>query len=122
MPTEKEKLVEAVKKARAMGMEKYVPLQINKLRKVNEKTGELYPGVHSVYSGLSKALETVYEKSIVDIAAECLKKGIIETRPVKGGYMWYVKGQLPAYDPAKKAKRVAETAKKVAEGIIGAVE
>lgn len=122
MSTDKEKVVAAVKKARAMGMEKYIPLQIHALRGVNKETGEPYPGCHSVYSGLKKALEMVYEKSIVEIAAEATEKGIITSHPVKGGYMWYVKGEEPKYDPEKKAKREAALEAKVKDGLLTAVK
>lgn len=116
--------LEAIKQARELGLKGYIPklFRFTQKKRINPKTDKPYDGVHMVYSGMAKILESVFEKPIAEIAADAVKAGIIETpEPRQGGFVWYLKGEKPVYDPNKKAKKDKAASQKLVDQVLGSL-
>ena len=63
------------------------------IRKLNNpKYGK---GIHTVFSGFNQAFKEYFDSDPVAATKGLTKKGVIETRLVRGGAMIYVAGESP---------------------------
>ena len=77
--------------AEKLSHEEFVKLAIVSLR-----SGR-YKGIHTVFSGFNDAFKTYFKgEDPVKITNEFSEQGIIALRPVKGGVVIYLPGDLPA--------------------------
>lgn len=64
-----------------------------------------YRGIHTVYTGFNREFKNYFGKNPVDATKELVAKGVITSRPVKGGALIYIAGEQPIYDGTKTAGR-----------------
>ncbi len=69
--------------------EEFVVRAIGKLRKPP------YKGIHSVYSGFYNAFRQYYNEDPVPVVKTLESKGVVVTKPVKGGVMIYIASEAP---------------------------
>jgi hypothetical protein len=76
--------------------EEFVIQAIKKLRK------EPYRGIHSVYSGFNEAFRKYFGTNPVEATSKLAAEGKIETRPFKGGVMFFLPGEAPKRPSAEE--------------------
>ncbi len=80
--------------------EEFVRLAVVRLRLEN------YRGIHSVYSGFNDAFKAYFEgANPVETTGRLADEGKIFIRPVKGGVMLYLPGELPELGRGEEALR-----------------
>jgi hypothetical protein len=75
-------------KTTKMSEEEFVINAIKKLRRPP------YKGIHSVYSGFNEAFRVYFGKNPIDVTRKLANEGKIIVRPVKGGVMLYLPGDV----------------------------
>ncbi|MGV7221335.1 MAG: ATP-dependent DNA helicase [Nitrospinales bacterium] len=88
-----------------LSVEEFVLNSINNLRTKN------YKGIHVVYSGFNKAFREYFDADPVESVKELEKKGLVKTRPVKGGVMLYASNENIVLGSKKKG--VSSTLSKI---------
>ena len=72
-----------------LGPEEFVRLAIERLRLEN------YKGIHTVYSGFNDAFKSYFDgANPIEATGELARSGKIVLRPVKGGVMLYLPGEV----------------------------
>lgn len=64
-----------------------------------------YKGIHTVYTRFNKEFRNYFGKDPKVATLALAKKGEIETRPVKGGALIYLKGEMPVYIEGEKPEK-----------------
>ncbi len=66
------------------------------VRAVERLRKDGYKGIHTVISGLNIAIKKYYgDVDPVEVVNALIRKGIVEGRPCKKGFMIYKKGEMP---------------------------
>jgi hypothetical protein len=81
---------------RKLTEEEFVLQAIKKLRK------EPFRGIHSVYSGFNEAFRKYFGTNPVEATSRLAAEGKIETRPFKGGVMFFFPGEAPKRPSAEE--------------------
>jgi len=76
--------------------EEFVIQAIKKLRK------EPFRGIHNVYSGFNEAFRKYFGTNPVEATSRLAGEGKIETRPFKGGVMFFLPGEAPRRPSAEE--------------------
>jgi len=80
--------------------EEFVKLAVTRLRLEN------YRGIHSVYSGFNEAFKIYFEgANPIETTNRMGQEGKIIVRPVKGGVMLYLPGEVPELSRGEEALR-----------------
>ena len=104
-PQSKKKVVKkpAIKTDTSLGgeltKEEFVLQAVKKLRTGNFK------GIHVVYSGFNEAFREYFNDDPVKFVKELEEKGIVSTRPVRGGVMLYVSSERSTSGAKKKTSK-----------------